>query len=166
MVTFDNVNGRVLYLEDDPSLNWGFEDFTLMVVATTRNTGASRGIFFHRGIFLTSNWDGSGRLGLQLADDIDVTTVKGNYNDGGPLLFTARRIGRHTIELRVNGELSVSKEVRELDVGLLSRGYVGERATFEGLQGGIAELIALAGPLSPADLQVLESYLMRKYALH
>jgi hypothetical protein len=160
LLTFDKVNGRVLYIEDDPSLNWGFEDFTLMVVAASSNPAVSPGTFFRRNLKVTSSFEGEGRLGIQLADDIDVSTTQGGYNNGALLLFTARRIGRHTVELRVNGESSLTKEVRELDVGDISRAYMGES-----LQGGLAEVIGLVGPLSPADLEAMETYLLHKYGI-
>lgn len=180
----DAMWGQFLTIDDAPTLQWGTDDFTLAVVARydneTGSTGsASRfGMFFFKqtataGLAFQANSPGqvvTSGVAIELDPDPTerlVSTGTG-YNDLQGHLFVARRVGT-SLQLRHNGVADGAKTVPVVDVSAVGQavhlGATLERIDSTRLNGDLAELVAIKGPLGDVELLALEAYLKAKYAL-
>jgi hypothetical protein len=173
-----------LQVTDSATLQWGTDDFALLVVAGYKNattSGLGYGMFVakqetpypYAGPALWGNYTAPSLntvIGLQ-ADSSGTryaisTAAK---NDGVIRLYTGRRVGT-SLEVRVNGtaqgtatatSVNVSAPGRPLFIG----GVPGTTTVSQALDGDIAEIVAVHGALSDAELTQLETYLKAKYGL-
>ncbi len=171
-----------LHVQPSPSLSWGTGDFLLEVVAKFSNDYDKNQGCLYRG----ANDVGMGPTliagvpytGPMFKVDAGLTGTLGTvtliwsaqYNDGLARVYGMRRVAA-TFELRANGKSlgSVPNDVSDLaqQLGI----YIGHPGTSMSgrpcglLDGEIAEVIAVAGPAADTHVDVVESYLMKKYGL-
>jgi hypothetical protein len=182
-------NGQATFLRiaDSATTRWGTGAFTVMVVARgapNTNTNAmlyqkSEAASPYNGLNLYLNSARASvsttRVGIQVNADL-YTFTGDDFGDDQPHLFGGRLITAGTsnglLDIRVdgvrNGALGVPYPVnvdapgRDTIIG--HNGY----STTPGLQafaGDIAEIVAVHGTVSDAELASLEAYLMDKYGL-
>lgn len=174
--------GVLLRVTDNDQLRWGTDDFSVFIVASTVNQYWSPPLFMHKqeafspwvGWLLTGpNMDaaeqGPGRLCAQLRYlDVRLCSAESGHDDGALVLFGVQRTGGTRLALRVNGRASAEDEVPLLDVSAAGQdlfiGGHGSQPTFQ-LQGVIAEVVAVRGPMGDGDRETLERHLLRKYRL-
>jgi hypothetical protein len=174
-----------LQIADATSLQWGTGDFLVAIVARYTNdpangdtTGAAN--FFWKSTFQgqsgsgVSFWGNVPLMGgtvvdglLMLEDQQDYVFTSAAYNDDIARVFVARRSGS-TMELRVNGTSTATQtQMTSVDVSAVGIpvviGAIGY--SYYQLLGDVAEVIALSGPTTPANVTLLETYLQTKYAL-
>ena len=180
LVMFRPLPGRQgphLRLRDAPTLRWGLDDFTLFLVASSTNVRPLAGVLFRK-VFSPARSDGlqllasSGRVSVMLRPGaVPYETIRDGLTDGTLFVLGVRRAA-HTLELRVNGEPNGRATGPEVAIDLSAAaadavlGAGADELPFCcQLQGGIAEVIAVKGPLADADLHRLEAYLEAKYPL-
>ena len=182
-VRFSATAGTRIVVGDSPSLEWGTGDYLVAVVARFDNaptaTSSAVGVFYQKlngggsAVSFSGNQFDLNTLvpsaGLQMLEDTknDLTSSTA-WGDGVARLYVARRAGQ-TLEIRVNGSPIASvAENGSVDVSNPGADVgIGSYATNSGenLDGDVAELVAVAGPMSAADLATLEGGLVSKYAL-
>lgn len=185
--------GTLLNIADSATLQWGSEDYLIEVVtrydnaptvtsATDRATGY--GTFYSKqtqnpaapaeGVAFFGNTPASDMAGGTTAFSSyvfvsdGVTNAATGFNDGTARLLGTQRTGATTLSLRVNGNETATKTVQAMnvdEVGIGARIGASGDATIARLDGDIAEMIAVKGPISATDLATLESYLTAKYGL-
>lgn len=180
----DATWGQFLSIADAPSLRWGTGDFTLAVVARHDNDngggGSSNrfGVFYFKqsptqGLVLQANSPGqtvAGGFAVEVSPDPveRLASTGGGYNDLRGHLFVARRVGA-LLELRHNGLADGARTAPVVDLSAVGSnvtvGATLERIDSTRLNGDIAEIVAVKGPLSDAALAELEAHLKAKYAL-
>ncbi len=114
------------------------------------------------------------RLAARLRPDLAAyQTITTKLSMGALVSFGVRRSGGTTLELRVNGHGDGRVSSGEVGVDLSAAGAdivlgagADETPPCCSLIGGIAEVVAIHGPLSGDDLGRLEAYLDAKYTLH
>ena len=167
-----------LRVQDGPSLHWGLEDIALFVVASSTNGRAIAGVLLRKtsppprteGLHVFAE---GGRFGVMLrAGTVPYETIREGLTDGPLFAFNVRRRAKIVLELRVNGEPQGRVTGPELAINLSAVGadiVLGAGAdvmpTCCQLYGGIAEVIAVKGPLVEGDVHRLEAYLGAKYGL-
>ncbi len=170
-----------LEIADVASMQFGTGDFLIEMVAAYSNPITDAGytygeLWFKQtnadpfpGIVLAGNDQTSltSRIGIGLDSTTYVTTTTSNYNDGKARLIAARRVGQ-TLEIRINGVVAatltnagVARDVSAVGRMVALGGQIGLTA----LVGSYAEVIAVKGPTSVADLTALELYAVKKYGL-
>jgi hypothetical protein len=173
-----------LQVTDSASLQWATDDFALLVVGGYKNattSGLGYGMFIgkqeipypYAGPALWGNYTAPSLntvVSLQTDSSGSKYTISNAaQNDGVIRLYTARRAG-DKLEVRINGIMqgtatttanNVSAAGRPLFIG----GQPGTTTVTQALDGDIAEIVAVRGALSAAELTQLESYLKAKYAL-
>jgi hypothetical protein len=174
-----------LQVTDSVTLQWAAEDFTLLVVGGYKNTttsGLGYGMFVakqetpypYAGPALWGNYTApmlDTVIGMQADSSGTQYAISTNAkNDGAIRVYTGRRVGT-SLEVRVNGtvqgtatatsSVNVNASGRPLFIG----GVPGTNTVTQALDGDIAEILAVRGPLSDAELTQLEAYLKAKYGL-
>jgi hypothetical protein len=175
--------GVLLRVTDNELLQWGTGDWSMFIVASTVNTLDNPALFMHKqdpyfpyvGWLFETNQSNAGEMGVgrlcgQLRYlDVRLCSAEGGHDDGALVLFGLQRTDREWLAVRVNGRASAKGLVPVLDVSAagsdLFIGGHGSQPTFQ-LQGTIAEIVAVRGPLSDADRDALEHHLVDKYGLH
>jgi hypothetical protein len=187
-----HFNGGPDYLvvQDSSSLQFSTGDFVIAVVAahTTPTTGMwGYGLFYSKqeqtapypGPGLVANTvNRTGQIEAQVALDTPslILTTGADYNNGQPLYLTMHRFSRiddggtatATLDLRVNGADagSISGPGAALDVSAAGQPLVlGGSAKAQGMVGDLAEVVAIKGAVSDADIDALEAYFRAKYGL-
>ncbi|AKU96142.1 hypothetical protein AKJ09_02806 [Labilithrix luteola] len=173
------TGNEYLQIQDSDSLQWATSDYALYAVVRHTNAPAQYGIIYAKwtdvapfpGPFLWASYPHGEKTGYVARID----TTREVFSDGGMNDNTYRIVGAHkagtTLELRIGGE-----KVSELvDAGGYDESgfnaatlpaYVGGRPQpVQRLHGDIAELIAIKGTLSTADVAALEAFLKAKYDL-
>jgi len=181
-VTFDGM-ATVLSIADATSLEWGVGDYALFAVARSNSTDADRMLYLKSAfdfpysgpsLILGPNYGTTSAAQLAMQDDANDYALSsvGGYNDNAFRLFGGRRAGL-TVEARVNGvvvgstteRVNVNVDARNRTANIGNHGYDNAPPGFQSLKGAIAEIVAIKGPITDADLATLESYLMTKYGL-
>ena len=182
-------NGRAyLAVDDAPSIQFGTNDFVVALVGAWTNptiqTSSSFGWAYlvqkqadqgpYTGILVAANEAGPnslGRLFFQVRFGDSLQSASTALNDGEFRLYLARRRSAapnySTLELRIN-----AAEVGSADVPLIDASAVGAKLQLGGsadpqpaLQGHIAEVVMIGGPLDDDAIGELERYFNEKYAL-
>jgi hypothetical protein len=178
-----HFNGAPDYLavQDSSSLQFSTGDFVVALVAahTTPTTGMwGYGLFYSKqeqdppfpGPALVANTvNRTGQIEAQVALDTPslILTAGADYNKGQPLFLTMHRSGA-TLDLRVNGADagSVTGPGAALDVSAAGQPlYLGGSPKAQGMVGDLAEVVAIKGAVSDADIGALEAYFRAKYGL-
>jgi hypothetical protein len=174
--------GVHLRIRDAPSLRWARDPFAIVVVATSTNVQKAPGSLFRKrpplppapGLQLFAEGRGDGRLLAALRPDVvSYETIADGFTTGAPFAFGVRRSESTTLELRVNGRRDGRVRSNDVDVDISGTGTdallgagIDEAPACCQLYGGIAEVVAVHGPLSDDDLFRLERYVTEKYGLH
>jgi hypothetical protein len=179
----DGPLGLHLRIPDSPSLRWGRDAFTVLVVATSTNVQKAPGLLFRKrgpgtsadGLQLFAEGRGDGRLLAMLRPDVvSYETLAAGLTSGAPFVFGVRRTAgpAASLELRVNGHRDGRVTGADVDVDVSAAGadaFLGagadETPTCCQLVGGIAEVIAVHGELSDHDLARLEGYLTARHGV-
>ena len=189
VIRFDGIH-HALDVTDAASLQWGTDDFVIAVVANFKNsatTGASYGLLYSKqletgpfpGPSLWGNLVVSGQtqpvfaLQIQGGATYNAATPSSKpLNDGNIRLYAGRRTGGTNLEVRVNGaQAGVSVAASTINLSAVGQplhigGHLASDGSFgQALDGDIAEIVAVHGSSTAAQLQTLESYLMKKYGL-
>jgi hypothetical protein len=181
-VRFDGASRFVI--PDDPSLQFGTGDFVVAVVArhtTPSDVGWGYGLLYIKyqvafpftGPALVANYEeGSTQIAAQLVyHQAVIGTAQEGLNDGQPRSLVMRRRaapGLASLELRLNGETSATStgSAYAIDVSAPGRPvFVGGTPDLQDIVGDIAEVVAVNGATSDADVAALECYLEAKYGL-
>jgi hypothetical protein len=182
-IHFDGLDD-VLRVEDSASLQFGTDDFAVVIVAqhtTPFDAGTGYGMMFTKqdsldpfaGPALLANYWGQPLLRAQISVDAAVETSEGVYNDGAPFVVTEFRLtggSLTTVGIRVNGvnksarsggnyTASVSAAARPLFIGSSGRG-----SAMQCMRGDIAEIVAIH-PVTDIELGAVDKYLRKKYGL-
>lgn len=191
VITGNGYEPSPLEVADSPSLQFGVDDFTYLAVMAWDNDPQSQGSYSgvgaiigkqgpqipYPGLLLLANHPGFfgffpsapgyTRLAVQCAiGGTFAASYTDHLNDNQFRVYGVRRKGTD-LALRINGlrdnatTISSSLDLSEVGSPLIIGGSTGIP-----LKGEIAELIALHGNTSDAELAGLEAYLMEKYALH
>ncbi|HEY5920763.1 MAG TPA: hypothetical protein VIV11_03790 [Kofleriaceae bacterium] len=173
-----------LQVTDSATLQWATDDFALFVVGGYKNTttsGLGYGMFVakqlvpypYAGPALWGNYTAPSLntvIGLQAdGSGTQYTISTAAKNDGVIRLYTGRRVG-NSLEVRVNGTVQGSATTTANNVSAAGRPlYIGGQpntnGVFQPLDGDIAEIVAVHGTLTTAELTQVETYLKAKYAL-
>jgi hypothetical protein len=182
IITFGAARNVFLRIPDHPTLQWGSGDFTVLLVARGLNAppDVNYGALFHKQAqtfpFVgPSLWldfpfpTPATALGVQLSYGIVyVVSKQVGINDGRLRLLGMRRSGRK-LEARIDGVLSGVTGNADIDVSVPGNdvfiGSHGIDPSIQQLDGGIAEVVAVRGPLADVDLARLEAFLKTKYGL-
>ncbi|HEY5241992.1 MAG TPA: hypothetical protein VIJ22_11025, partial [Polyangiaceae bacterium] len=184
--------GNMMTIADSAALQWGSGDYLIEVVTLYDNVPAAAsvsdaatgyGAFYSKqstggnpalGVAFLANTPAGDTTAGTTAFSSFVQVIQGvsnptlGFNDGTARLLGTQRTGGTTLTLRVNGAQTTSATVAAEDVDapnvVVSLGATGDASTAR-LDGDIAELIAVKGTISAADLASLESGLMVKYGL-
>jgi hypothetical protein len=170
-----------LQITDSATLQWGTDDFAILIVGSYKNASTGYGMFLskqeapypYRGPSLWGNYtlpSMNTGIGLQLENTTTQYVIStASKNDGVVRLYTGRRAG-NTIEVRVNGMVQGTATATPNNVSASGRavfigGAPGTTSVTQGIDGDIAEIVAVHGTLTATELTQLESYLKAKYAL-
>jgi hypothetical protein len=183
-------NGELTHFRvpDTPSLRFGTDAFTVVVVAradprTTLNTilyHKTQDLPPHTGFQLRYNTDlafldqPSRKVGAVIDGDVLVAT-RDDFVDALPHLFVARRVldgASATLEIRVDGvtqgTLALDRAV-DIDApgqdGVIGHNGYRPYTYFQAFGGDIPEIVAAKGALTDDELARLEAYLLIKYAV-
>jgi len=167
-------------IADSASLQWGTGDYTLMVIGQFASSGVPDQ-FFYQKVTASAPWYGPSlfvnsdkpsldtRATSQLAQYTLITSAHDGLGDA-PHLFGGRRFGS-SLEVRVDGASDGVTTVPSLDISAAGsyatmgqNGY-SPQPGFQALDGTIAEVVAVGGPIASADLQTLECHLLLKYGV-
>lgn len=190
-VHFDASIGQVLSIADSPTLQWGMDDFYVAAVVRYDNDASLSGNanleqgygslyakvesgYPYPGVTLDANvlayYTEPGTSGFEGQVDFNshAYSKTTGYNDGSGHLLSVHRVGVNVLELRHDGVVDSAVGILAVDVSAVGfAAQIGASAdgTVQRLDGDIAELVAVRGPLAPADLAALEAHLKAKYAL-
>ena len=184
-VTFDGAT-TFLQIADSPTTRWGTGDFALMVVARGAPNVATNAMLYNKseqaapyaGINLFLNVTRgpvTAKASIQLDADFHATT-RDDFGDANPHLFGGRLVttgASALLEMRVDGErqgmLSLTGGAVNLDAPgqatIVGHNGYSPLSGFQAFKGDIAEIVAVKGPISDAELASLEAYLMSRYGL-
>ena len=178
-ITFDGQK-TFLKVDDAPSLRFGTGDYAVVVIARSTNRSVEHEpIFFHKREGADPNRGHAlylhtllGQSGGQIVAQDDLNrraTSTRAYNDGRFHLFVMRRAGT-TLTLRIDAEtIGWAAEAPSVNVDAPGRALmIGDQGYDPGTQpldGDVAELIAVRGPVRDQQLMELEAGLMLKYGL-
>jgi hypothetical protein len=178
--------GPVTFLRsyDNPSLQWGRDDFLVLVVerATAATTAANAMLYQKTGdapydgasLYLNANKPLTTKLAAgQVSGGTYVVSSAppATFVDGNVHLLGVHRSGP-SLEVRVDGTVSsslVNARVGSTDVSapgfdaIIGHNGYNPRPEFQQLHGDIAEMVAIRGPLSASELAGLEQYLVSRY---
>ena len=167
-----STSGTEISVPDAKSLQFGTGDFTLELVARFDNPPSAPCFFASKvdgdgiGIVFVANEPIDEAHGLGVFLD-GTTFLAGTiaYGDDIPRLYGVRRVGS-TLELRVQGVAVATLPGATVDVsalgGALTFGLLNDVG---GLDGSVAEIVAVKGPITAPDLAKLEGHLGAKYGL-
>jgi hypothetical protein len=181
VIRFANAS---LQVTDSTTLQWGTDDFAILVVAGYKNsttTDLGYGMFVakqetaypYAGPALWGNYTTAAPfdtvIGLQAdSGGTQYAISTAAQNDGVIRIYTGRRVG-NSLEVRVNGAVQGTTNATSVNVSASGRPLlIGGRGTVmesQALDGDIAEIVAVRGALGNDDLTKLEAYLKAKYGL-
>lgn len=180
--------GAELDIADALSLQWSTGEFYVAIVGDFDNPLDGGGPEREIGLFYGKSQTGSAAPSVSFSGNvslgIDPSNVQGlalstnfsngdwvytntAYNDGTPHLFSAQREAG-TLQLRVDGAVVASNLALPDDVGAIGVPVtIGSGASGRALRldGDIAEMLAVKGPIAQSDRAALEQYLLSKYGL-
>lgn len=177
--------GNMMLIKDAVSLQWGTGDFFLATVARFDNAISDaptrgNGLFYSKAAFssgfpgptLLGNIPGNGTATVGLFGGTAGTlnnfvTSPTAYNNNTPHLFALQRTGVK-LDLRVDGTsvATATSTGGNIDnVGTMARIGADGDASFNRLNGDIAETLAVKGAMSGSDLTNIEATLKTKYGL-
>jgi hypothetical protein len=173
-----------LRLYDSPSLQWGRDDFLVLVVErATNETTAVNAMLYQKtadapydgaSLYLNPEHPVPTKLAAaQVSGGTYVlsTAPPATFVDGNVHLLGSRRAGS-TLEVRVDGALSsslVSPQVASTDVSapgldaIIGHNGYAPRPEFQQVHGDIAEMVGVRGAVSDGELAALEQYLISRY---
>jgi len=167
-------------IADSPSLRWGTGDYTLVVVGQFASAGVPDQ-FFYQKVTASAPWYGPSlfvnsdkpSLDTRATSQLEEFTLVTSGHDGlgdAPHLFGGRRFGS-SLEVRIDGASDGVTTVPPIDISAAGsyatmgqNGY-SPQPGFQALDGTIAEVVAVGGPIASADLQSLECHLLAKYGV-
>ncbi len=165
-----------LSIDDSPTLRFGTGDFLVAVVVAWTGMGTNCLVYAKAeydtspflGTLIFANFDFSTSVGFETRgvdpDYVEGTTM--GLNDGNPRLVWVERTGV-TLSVFVAGVVTSATVTPPDDCDAVGYpAYLGAQA--EGRQpltGDIAEVVAVQGTISTANLNALESYFNTKYGL-
>jgi hypothetical protein len=164
-------------IADAPSLRWGTSDFLLLAAVQFRTDDKALGMIYQKieleapfagpTLFLAQN---TARPAAQMTKDWFVQAATA-LEAVEPYLLGLRRIA-DTLEIRVNGrsERSITDRMIGVDCTAATPAEIGQNGyraapNFQQFDGDIAEILAVAGPLSEATLTGVERYFLAKYGI-
>jgi hypothetical protein len=173
-----------LAIPDGPTMRWGTHDFLVLVVARMTAQTQPYGMLYQKtgpppynGVNLYLNPVAGGPTTLAAAQVSGSLLVLSNpppstFVDSSVHLIGARRAGK-TLEIRVDGAVSNSSTTAifaAIDVSAVrAPAVIGQngspRPEFQQVNGDIAELVGVNGPVTPAELAKVEHYLKSRYAI-
>jgi hypothetical protein len=183
-------NGPVTFLEisDNPSMRWGTTNFAVFaVIRATSATTASFAMVYQKtgpgpaydGLNLYIN-SAKPKASMLAAAQVQATVYVDNlappttFVDSTAHVLGARRTG-NTLEIRVDGTASnaLTDNTGSVTVDISAvgaSGVIGANGSdvspeFQQVHGDIAELVAVRGALTAADLASLEAYLKGRYGI-
>jgi hypothetical protein len=183
------LNGKADYfvVQDHPSLEFSTGDFAIaLVTAHTTPVGGSLwgyGLFYSKqqdsppfvGPALVANTPSrTGALQGQVALNTPslLVTSEMDFNQGQPLYIVMRRLavgaGNAALSLRVNGVDAVAGMGPGYSLDVSAFGYplrIGGSGRQQDVTGVLAEVLAVKGTLSDADLARLDAYVKAKYGI-
>jgi len=182
-VTFDGAQSH-LEIADALTLRWGTGDFAILVVARGAPSQATNAMLYQKSN-LSSPFAGpnfyvnadkpssSRRAQIQLDASTYTGTLAGVGDTVARLFVGARRAasGASVLEMRVNGATETTLSIGAVDIDAVGQAVIighngyNPNSGFQAFEGDIAEVCAVRGALSDAELDDLEGYLMSKYAL-
>jgi hypothetical protein len=184
--------GNMMNVADSATLQWGTGDYLVEIVTRYDNVPSALpagGAAVGYGTFYSKQSQGSAAIAgvgffgntpstatvagttafssfVDPAHGVSNTTL--GFNDNTARLLATQRTGGTTLALRVNGAQTTTAPVPSTDVGETAVGVrigaSGDASTAR-LDGDIAEMIAVKGTISTADLSAIETYLITKYGL-
>ena len=179
-----NLNDIQLRNGLPPSVSLASGDFTIEIVASSTQPVNTYAMMFGKqktdaapypgpGLFMNYPIPSATTFGVQLeglpAYALGSPTT--GVNDGNTRLYGGRRTGM-ILEARLNGALSAMSVLPAAPLDLSTAGFpafVGGHpasgTVIQALQGNVAEIVAVAGTITTADLTKLEKYLEAKYGL-
>lgn len=181
-VRFDGTSHLVI--QDDASLQFGTGDFLIAMMvrhATPIDVGWGYGLFYikyeialpYTGPALLANTEErTTQVAAQITyHDAIIATAQGGINDGQPRVLVMRRSGSPgfaSLEIRLNGATSAisTGSAYAADVSAPGRPvFLGGTPDMQNIVGDIAEIVAVKGATSDAEVSALEGYLETKYGL-
>jgi hypothetical protein len=171
-----------LKVPDNATLQWATDDFAVEIVFRYTGSSGEELIYSKQiqnpspypgvGLFGNNANVGAGAFTVQVQDQSGYIAASSarTFNDGMSRLYGGRRTGGTALEARINGAavgaVVTPTTVNVSAVGVpLSLGLDEANGANQQLIGDIAEVVAIHGTLTTANLACLESYLMAKYAL-
>jgi hypothetical protein len=167
-----HFNLNCMTASDDTSLHWGTDDFIVEAVVRLEANSTASGVLWNKGV-------GFSLLAVPGAQSVAYNFSGGGVvaNAGSPIsadgvfhVVGIRRVGS-SLQVRVGGQAMGTATLagtedgtqagQPLYLGVLAPQY----ATLTGFVGDVAELVAVHGTTSDANVAKLESYFTTKYAL-
>jgi hypothetical protein len=187
------AGGPFLRIVDAPSLNWGTDDFTLLVVAGYDNPldgtrHGSFGAFYSKWggdrppsepagpeVLFTGNWPVPPMTAISAihigfgGPRPGVNSARQGVNDGAVRLYGARRAG-DVLEVRINGAVdATTRGVDDVDVdnpgANVGIGSMSGDRGIRALRGDILLLVAIRGAFPADDLRRLEDSIKARFQL-
>jgi hypothetical protein len=174
-----------MVVQDRSSLQFSTGDFLIALVAahTTSTAGTwGYGLLYSKedkaapfpGAALVANtWSRTGQIEAQVALSApSVITTMADYNDGQPFYLALHRFGESgggataTLDLRVNGKDagSTNGPGAALDVSATGQPlFLGGSGNGQCIVGDLAEVVAIKGSVTDAEIDALEAYFRAKY---
>jgi hypothetical protein len=179
-VRFDGVNDHFV-VTHDVALNVYDQDAYIVGVYAHRTdalNGDNIGVVYYKGLEyspstglgLEANWICTSRVAFSVEDPPGVLmSASDGYNDDVLRLVAGYRYATNQAELRINGAIDQQRSVPEAYMDTTRNGFIGAQVTSEGivwqpLAGIISELL-IVSPATREELELVESYLLEKYAL-
>jgi hypothetical protein len=163
-------------IPDAASMRWGVGDFTLVVVERNLPCGLcqDRQLIFKKHE-VDHPWTGVQLFLQQTGEFLGYITPgqdlysKAVFADGRPHLVVFRRLGGISVEVRVDGAFMRLVNVEPVNISATDEDAVigahGVGRSLFQFEGDIAAVVAVKGPLAPADFTQLEAYLLTKYGI-
>jgi hypothetical protein len=168
-----------LRLADSPSLEWGSGPFAIVIVHrfSNSNTNGEDAAIYVKQDPVNKPYIGAAFYGLSgsggyyagLAFNINQSVSSdGGYNDNQWRVVGIRR-DQSSLSVRINGQIAAYGPVTFVDVSAVNLtaiiGHNGGASPTQQLIGDVAELVAIKGATTDADLQRLDSYFRAKYGI-
>jgi len=160
---------------NDPSIDFGADDFLILVVAGITHGADGKGIFlkydgqttFSKQV--TLQWLLVDQIGFRVTGQInDTTGISSMATDAGPIRLYGLRRAADQMEIRINGQIVDSTPLVTSGASTMNDGYVfigeesfGDSAPVDTLHAAVV----IRGSLAPNDVGTLETYLMTAFGI-
>jgi hypothetical protein len=192
VVDFDEQS--FVTISDAPTLQWGTRDFLIEVVARYQADRGGQATLYDKtspedtsvaGVVMTSIAEVGGDSGLIVSPGIATSFTAGGSGSNNSVLGSSPGVSRgkfhlfgshrskvHSLEVRLDGATDrINANVDAIDVSAVGKPVLvggmplSNGLVINGLAGSIAEVVAVHGPVTDAEVTRLEGYLLRKYGL-